>query len=630
MTVAQEPLDPALLRVLTDLGIDPHAPASAADWPVLLRRLSALLKERARPPEASARGFGAPPGDAEAVFEAFLSTMSHELRTPVAVVLGCLELLGSGSAAEAERRNTVGTARRAALDLIQTIDAILDYCRIEAGELGIVRRPFDVEALVADVLGRHQGQADARGIALELRSDTRLPRRLAGDAHRLEQVLEGLLDNALKFTREGSVRVALSLEASQGQERVVRFSVSDTGPGIPRAALDQIFAPFQQLDASPSRRYGGIGLGLSLARKLVDALGGQLEVSSAPGRGSTFSFALPFAVAFEQPTVPRRSRICQRAHPRVLLAEDNEFNRTFIARSLELIGCEVRAVANGRIALDTLSEFEPDLVLLDVQMPEVDGLTAARRIRSLGEPLASVPIVALTANSQPAHRVQCEDAGMDELLAKPVNLESLRELCGRWVRAPEESSDEDGAPATQPVPQDLVAAGSVSRDPVSARRSATAVPVPSSQVARASSSPPSSASASEAVTSLLTELVTDAAGVLDLSRLEEIVQQAGDLGMLRELSEIFLEDMGVRIAGLSEAYLAGKEDEVRRLAHAVKGSSANFGAIEMAQYAERLELDPPSEAQRADLTSLEQAFVEVRRALRGVVSLAADDVACAK
>lgn len=611
MTVSGQPLDPALLQVLKDLGVDPSVPPSAERWPALLQGFSALLTERRDAPEAIAHGsagsFGVEARNAEAVFEAFLSTMSHELRTPVAVVLGCLELLGSGGALPEERRNTVGTARRAALDLIQTIDAILDYCRMEAGELGIVRRPFEVEALVADVLSRRQEQADARGIALELRCDTRLPRRLAGDAHRVEQVLESLLDNALKFTREGYVRVALELEASQGEEQLVRFSVIDTGSGIPRGALDRIFAPFQQLDGSPSRRYGGIGLGLSLVRKLVDALGGRLEVSSAPGRGSTFSFSLPFSVVSEQPTPPHRTRVCRREHPRVLLAEDNEFNRTFIARSLELVGCDVRAVENGRLALEILAEFDPDLVLLDVQMPEVDGLTAARRIRNLGEPFASVPIVALTANSQPAHRAQCEDAGMDELLAKPVSMESLRTLCARWVRASEESPEEERAPATVPVPR---AFGD------------TPSPSPSVPVASATTVAPADE---------LTALLAEAEGVIDLTRLEEIVQQAGDLGMLRELSAIFLEDMDVRIAGLSRAFLAGKEDEVRRLAHAVKGSSANFGAVGMAQYAERLELDPPSEAQRADLTSLEQAFVEVRRVLRKVVTPTdGGDVACAK
>lgn len=613
MTRARQPLDPALLEVLSSLRLDLEEPPGQAEWSALLERLSQMLEAQVleEPSRASrdARGAMSPHEDAalgaQRVFEAFLSTMSHELRTPVAVILGCLELLGSSSVAGTERHGTVATARRAALDLIQTIDDILDYCRIEAGELGLVRRPFELEALLKDILARHQGQADARGLALEYRADTRLPRRVVGDAHRIEQILEVLLDNALKFTREGFVRLAVQVEASQGAQVSVRFTVTDTGPGIPRGALDQVFAPFRQLDASPSRRYGGIGLGLPLAQRLARAMGGQLDVSSAPLRGSVFSFAVELACVREQEPSPRRRRVRRRRTPHVLLAEDNEFNRTFIARSLELIGCRVRAVPDGRAALEALPGFDPDLVLLDMQMPEIDGLTAARKIRELREPFASVPIIALTANAQHAHRAQCEDAGMDELLAKPVSAESLRLLLERWVpleeRAPAGDSvgEGDSAPEDEPAPTTVRApSGDEEAVGVSSPLTEPGEPEPRSRLGTE-----------------LSEFFAEAAGILDLGRLEELVQQAGDVAILRELSAIFLEDMDLRLAGLSEAYGAGNEEEVRRLAHAVKGSSANFGAIEMAQYAERLELEPPSKAQKEDLCSLEQAFVEVRRVL---------------
>ncbi len=647
MTQRPGDLDPALLEALAPLGIGPNVAPSAASWAPCLEAISEVL--RLREEEVAARShkvigrLSDEARSAERVFESFLGTMSHELRTPIAVIVGCLELLDAGGM-DGERRGTLTAGKQAALDLIRTIDDILDYCRAEAGELGLVRRPFDLELLLVDVLARHRRQADTSGVALELHVDGRLPKRVAGDAHRIEQVLDVLVDNALKFTREGFVRVSLRLESVPGEgELTLRCAVLDSGPGLPRGALERIFAPFQQLDDSLSRRHGGIGLGLSLAQKLVGAMGGQLEVSSAPGRGSEFSFSVRLQAVESPPPPARGPRPCRRGAPRLLVAEDNDFNRSFITRSLELLGCVVRAVPNGRAALEAIGGFEPDLVLLDVQMPELDGLTTAREIRALQEPFGSLPILALSANAQHADRGRCEDAGMDELLAKPVSMDTLRRTLEHWLEL--SFSSATGHPVDPDPPTLPLAAAAPSResehaetkDPEELDEAEEPAPltVPASDglgSPGSSSSGPSARRAEAAMTSGagLAAVLADASGILDLDRIEELVQQAGSVAILRELSVIFLADMGVRLEGLREAVSAGDRELVRRLAHAVKGSSANFGALEMAQFAERIEREVGEGPNLRDLRALQRAFLDVRRVLEQVVLGDEASNACAR
>lgn len=675
MTPRAGHLDPELLEALAALGVGPDAAPSAASWGPCLEAISEVLRLREEEVEArSHRVIGRLSDEArsaERVFESFLGTMSHELRTPIAVIVGCLELLDAGGL-DGERRGTLTTGKQAALDLIRTIDDILDYCRAEAGELGIVRRPFDLEPLLVDVLARHQRQADASAVALELRVDGRLPKRVAGDAHRIEQVLDVLVDNALKFTREGFVRVSLRLEGTPGEgELTLRCAVLDSGPGLPRGALERIFAPFQQLDDSLSRRHGGIGLGLSLAQKLVGAMGGQLEVSSAPGRGSEFSFTVPLQRVESSPAPARGPRPCRRSSPRLLVAEDNDFNRSFITRSLELLGCVVRAVPNGRAALEAIGGFEPDLVLLDVQMPELDGLATAREIRALREPFASLPILALSANAQHVDRARCEDAGMDALLAKPVSMDTLRRTLEHWLELSFPGSAGQPAQPAQPdaptlpraafappqdldrspleklaapaelAPEELVAPEEPEEPAPLTVPASDGVSSPSSDSSRrtepnADSGGPNGQSVAVALGSgtvsgaSLATVLASASGILDLERIEELVQQAGSVAILRELSAIFLADMGVRLEGLSEAVSAGDRELVRRLAHAVKGSSANFGALEMAQFAERIEQEVGDGPRTSDLRDLQRAFVEVRRVLEEVVLGEEASNACAR
>jgi signal transduction histidine kinase/HPt (histidine-containing phosphotransfer) domain-containing protein/FixJ family two-component response regulator len=643
-------VDRELADCLGALGLDvQHAPTNA-EWQACLMAISELIAQREDAALTRSRRvvsvLSVQAQSAARVFEAFLATMGHELRTPLSVVVGSLELLGSGATLDPEQRTTLDIARRSALSLTRTIDAILDYCRVEAGELGLVKRPFQLGDAVLGVLERHRPVAEERGVELELAWNPNLPTCVSGDVHRLVQVLDALLDNALKFTERGWVRVSVALERQDEGGTWVRFQVSDTGIGIAPEARERLFLPFRQLDQELSRRHGGIGLGLALTQKLVALMGGQVDVVATLGVGSTFRFSACFEYATlselparpslpaslstspQPPTLrPGDGARTQPRHvpPRVLVAEDNEFSRLFIVRALEPLGCEVLSVVDGRRAVEATASFEPDLVFMDVQMPEMDGLTAARKIRNLAEPLNLVPIVALSANAQHGDRARCSDAGMDAFLAKPISVPQLREQVTQWLGAADSPSVVPLSDATAIEELSEAPAGDAYGSGSSAGEGESLLadfahggaPLVSSPEAKVSAAGPCRSGLRSDASRLAT--FEAAAGTLDLARFEELVDQAGSADILRELSEIFVSDITARIELLGQAHAAGEQDSVRRLAHAIKGSSANFGALVVARLAEAIEREPPAASEVDVVDELRAAFAQVRAILDATV-----------
>ncbi len=648
MTPPDEPsVDAELLDCLRVLGVDAsHAPAPEG-WSDCLRAISEHVHAREEMGFARSRrvvsALSVQAESAARVFEAFLANMGHELRTPLSVVLGSLEMLASSVIVDTEQRTTLDGARRAAISLTRTIDSILDFCRIEAGDLGLVRRPFDLGDAVVSVLERHKATADARGVELELAWSSDFSGRVVGDALRLAQALDALVDNALKFTERGWVRISVALERQDERGLWVRFQVSDTGIGISPEARERLFSPFQQLDQSLAKRHGGIGLGLALTQKLVGLMGGRVEVSATQGTGSSFWFSVCLEPCQEAeprvsrpPQLPssapetRRGTSLRPRHspPRVLVAEDNEFSRLFIVRALEPLGCAVEAVVDGRHAVEAMLRFEPDLVLMDVQMPGMDGLSAAREIRSLGEPFNLVPIVALTANAQHGDRARCTDAGMDAFLPKPVSVPQLREQVTRFLGVSQIVAIASGE---GDAPQSAGESDVESAEIVSLRECQVEV-LSGEVVAESDVSEPGTSGTgvsqpeisgrqraiprSEAAVLAALEAAT---GTLDLGRLAELVDQAGSADILRELSEIFVSDITSRLDLLSQAHAVNDVEGMRRLAHAVKGSAANFGALVMARQAEVIEREPPASDNVVRITELKAAFEQVRTILEATI-----------
>ncbi|CAG0980920.1 two-component system, sensor histidine kinase [Myxococcaceae bacterium] len=365
----------------------------------------------------------------------FLANMSHEIRTPMNGVLGLAEALARLELPR-EANELVGDILRSAGSLLHVIDDVLDFSKLEAGKLVIDAAPFEPREVVEDVVRTLRLRARDAGIALVASVDPALATRLLGDGPRIRQVLMNLTSNAVKFTKQGRVEVSVRVEHVDSAKSRVRFEVKDTGVGIPRDALERIFDAFTQADASTTRRYGGTGLGLAISRELVAAMQGELGVESEEGTGSVFWFVLELgacdAVAGTRDAPARSSSVGLGRPLRVLAAEDHPVNQRVLRALLGRLGCEVEVVSNGLDAVERARASDFDLVLMDCQMPILDGFGATREIRSLEGIRSRVPIVAVTAHALAGDRERCLAEGMDDYVAKPLRSADLERVLDRW------------------------------------------------------------------------------------------------------------------------------------------------------------------------------------------------------
>ena len=375
---------------------------------------------------------------ANAAKSQFLAMMSHEIRTPMNGVLGTAELL-SHSPLDASQRRLVETAQRSGAAMLALIDDLLDLSRIEAGKLVLHEAGFDLRLLIADVLLLLAPAAREKGLDYVSHLEPALPERVRGDALRLRQVLTNLVANALKFTERGRVELRVEqLDRSADAVRL-RFEVCDTGPGIAAAHHLAMFEAFTQADASTTRRHGGSGLGLAIVKQLVQLMGGEVGVTSRPGAGAVFWFHLWLAIDATPPADPRpgpEPTTFEALGARVLLAEDNPVNQLVLQGMLELLGCDVTLVDDGRAACDAAAAQRYDVILMDLHMPHMDGLesTACIRATPAGANRAT-PIVALSAAALPEDRQRCADAGMVDFISKPVDLARLRDCIAARLAA---------------------------------------------------------------------------------------------------------------------------------------------------------------------------------------------------
>jgi len=370
----------------------------------------------------------------------FLATMSHEIRTPMNGVLGALDLLRHSPLEEHQRR-LVKTAASSGESLMAILNDVLDHSKIEAGKLNLVPAPMSLHTMAAQVAALFRTNAEAKGLSLQLELADGVPDWVIGDAQRLKQVVLNLVGNAIKFTERGSVSLRVRTQPATPGMACVSFEVRDSGIGMSPTALQRLFQPFHQVDGTRSRSYGGTGLGLAISQRIVESMGGRIEVESQPGRGSRFHFSLMLerdtSPAPAPPVDSAMGGLNDAATPAgtVLVVEDTLVNRIIALEMLRSLGLDVVEAENGVEALDRLAEHPIDLVLMDCQMPVMDGYTATERIREreARHGLRRVPIVALTANAFDEDAELARAAGMDAHLSKPYTRGQLREMLVNWL-----------------------------------------------------------------------------------------------------------------------------------------------------------------------------------------------------
>ena len=375
----------------------------------------------------------------------FLANMSHEIRTPLNAILGMVHLSMRDGTLPPKQLDYLKKIEVAAKSLLGVINDILDLSKVEAGMLSMEEVPFSLRTTVENILSIHQESAGVKSLSLLLEYQPNAPEFFLGDPLRIGQVLSNLLSNAIKFTKEGGVSVRCWLENKQevqtgAADALVRISVTDSGMGIPEHVLGALFQPFMQADASITRQFGGTGLGLAISERLVRMMGGEIQVSSVLGQGTTFSFSLRLPID-RQPGASSAQALgggafeeLQLEGKRILVAEDNAINQFIVEELLAPSGATVTLVENGLLALEAVTQGHFDLVLMDMQMPVMDGLEATRRIRLLATPAArDLPIIAVTANAMTEDRDSGFAAGMNDYLTKPIEPAELRRMLLKWL-----------------------------------------------------------------------------------------------------------------------------------------------------------------------------------------------------
>ncbi|WP_322516070.1 ATP-binding protein [Rhodopseudomonas palustris] len=537
---------------------------------------------------------------ASAAKSSFVAMMSHEIRTPMNAVLGLANNLLETKLDADQRRAVVGI-HDAGDNLLEILDDILDFSKLEAGRLSLELIPFSPHSIVEHSLSMIGPRAIAKGLAIGAEIGDDLPRALIGDPGRIRQVLLNLLSNAVKFTASGKIVVALESLSNDGATARIQWTVSDSGIGIDPDKIESLFSDFVQADSSIRRRFGGSGLGLAISRRLIEQMGGRINVTSTPGLGSSFRFTLTLPVTTAHPPKEEdhqigyaelRARIAAGARPlRLLIVDDNPTNRAVAVQMLGEFEIQSDTACDGAEAVTAATRFSYDAILMDMRMPEMDGLEATRAIRAKGGRLATVPIIAFTANAFIEDEKACREAGMNDHIAKPVRknvlvgaiLRALPPLSSPTASGRHATSDAAGAAESAGL-QD---GGTAARDP-----SLIAGAVDSASTSRI---------------------------YVGKTAFDHLVAEIGEQSS-RDVLAIFVRDTEARLRLLGTLRIAADRRTIEREAHSLKSAAATFGLDRLASLARELERRAPnlSEADYvAQLAEIRASFATALQAPTG-------------